>query len=131
MHSLDHNTCLNVSDQIGDENKDRIQSISFEVGYIPKQPHVDPNFESGAEPHNWANALISANLKNVTKMHVQGEEIMGGPWMLAMDPITDNAIKNVLQRNLGNKTTRKLKLTGYDGNAWKKFPQNWDVTTKQ
>lgn len=64
-------------------------------------------------------------------MHVQGEEIMGGPWMLAMDPISENAIKNVLQRNLGKKTTRKSKLTGYDGNAWKKFPQNWDVTTKQ
>ncbi|KAL9110225.1 MAG: hypothetical protein Q9187_008077 [Circinaria calcarea] len=119
-------------EQIGNENKDRIQSISFTVDYTRKPPHADPNHESGNEPHNWANILVNGDLKNITKMHVQGEIIDGAPWMLlVMDPVMEFAIKNVLQRSPGNEALRKLKLTGYNWNACKKFPQNWEIITKQ
>ena len=123
---------LEFLEQIGDENKDRIQSLSFWVAYCPQQPHGDPSCECGSEPHDWAKALLSADLENITRMHVQGEVIMGTPWnVLAMDPIMENAIKNVLQRSPGNEATRKLKLMGYDWNTYKKFPKSWEVTTKQ
>ena len=39
--------------------------------------------------------------------------------------------KNVLQRNPGNEAPRELKFTGYNWNACKKFPQNWEIRTKQ
>lgn len=121
---------LDFFEQIGRENKDRIQSISFPVVYIRKQPNVHPDLEIGTEPHNWANALISADLRNVTKMDVQGE-CPGSYGMVFMDPVMENAIKDVLHRNPGNEAIRKLKLTGYHWNAYKKFPQDWKVTTKQ
>lgn len=122
---------LDFLKQIGNHNKDRIQSLSFWVCYIDRQPHIDPNHETGTEPHDWANALIGADLRNVSKLHVQGETI-NSPWMVpAMEPIMEIAIKSLLQRNPGNEATRKLKLTGYDCNACKRFPQNWEITTKQ
>ena len=115
---------LDFFEQIGSENKDRIQSISFSVVYTYKS-------EIETEPLDWANALTSADLRNVTKMDVQGEVIFGGMTMVDMDPVMENAIKDVLHRNPGNEATRKLKLKGYNWNACKKFSQNWEITTKQ
>ncbi|KAI9696614.1 MAG: hypothetical protein M1836_005633 [Candelina mexicana] len=123
---------LEFLEQIGEESKDRIQSISFWVDCTPERPNGGANFENGCKPHNWANTLVNGDLKHITTMHVQGEDIInGGLGMLVMDPIMETAIKHVLQRNPGNKAPRKLKLTGYDWNSSEKFPQNWEITTKQ
>ena len=115
---------LDFFEQIGSENKDRIQSISFSIVYMYKS-------EIETEPLDWANALASADLRNVTKMHVQGEILNAWMTMVDMDPVMENAIKDVLHRNPGNEATRKLKLKGYNENARKKFPQDWEITAKQ
>ncbi len=120
---------LDFLQQIGNGNKDRIQSISFWVTYfsIPSQNMTgcEPK-----EPHLWAQALISADLKNITRMHVQAVGILR-PHGLDMDPGMENAIKNVLQGNPGNGAIRKLKLTGYNSDAYKKFPQTWEIIVEQ
>ena len=123
---------LDFLEQIGNGNKDRIQSISFVIRYPPQHSHVYPSYETGIEPHGWAKALTDADFKNITKMHIEGATVFLPPsYMLDMDPITENAIKKVLQRNPGNGAIRKLKLTGYNCNAYKKFPRTWEIITKQ
>ena len=122
---------LEFFEQVGHENKDRIQSISFWVDCTRKPPHADPDIEHEVGPHGWATALINADFRNITTMHVQGEDVNGGSWWtLPMDLIMEKAIKNILQRNPGNAATRKLILTGYHWDAYKQFPQDWEITIK-
>ena len=118
-------------EQIGNENKDRIQSITIDVDRTYRPPDADPNLKSGSEPRFWAWVLKQIDFKNIVKMHLLGEDIKGMSWTsVTMDPIMEKTIKHVLQRNPANKAKRKLVLTGYNGLAYKKFPKKWDIIQK-
>ena len=121
---------LDFLQQIDNQSKDHIHSISFWVDYSRRPPDTDQIYETGSQPQNWAKALDSAEFKNITRTHVQGESVndFGSVWM---DPDTENAIKNILQRNPRNKSTRKLELKGYGSDVCKQFPKSWEITMKQ
>ena len=123
--------------QIGTRNKHLIQSIAISVNFTTIFYSVDELDElAGSIPDDkdssgWANAIIKSELKNLSNMHVLGEDINPSGDLITMDPVLEDAIKVVLRRNQAKGVRRKLTLKGFTWDEWKKFPEDWEVTITQ
>ncbi|KAI9771413.1 MAG: hypothetical protein M1839_002803 [Geoglossum umbratile] len=111
--------------KIGMRNRDLIRSISVFVIYNP--PLLG---EIGIEPRHWVNAFARCGLQGITSMHVKGEYI-GQEWIVSMDPPLRSAVTELLQRDKESGATRRLQLTGFNWEEWRKFPKDWVVTARQ